>query len=142
MFRQPFLGTTNDRIRVGLPAHKASIRQLPFGVPLQQINLGNTQGFTRAAMARNDVNCKIVPRGRAAGGNDTSPRIRKYKIGLGIEAHFWKLFAEQVFVSPMGRRLTPVGVVLWKPAARSRSTPSRSYYPRDDAAASPLLSSG
>jgi hypothetical protein len=39
---------------MGLAAHKAGIGQLTFAVPFQQIYLGDAQGFSWAAVARDD----------------------------------------------------------------------------------------
>ena len=66
-----------------MATHKAGIGELAFVVPLQEIDFGDSQRLARTAVARNDVNGKVVPRSGAAGGDDPVGRWVQARLAAG-----------------------------------------------------------
>ena len=56
---QPAFRLAHDQVRVRLPANKTRVGKLPLSVPFEQVYLGDAQGLTGAAMARDNVDGEI-----------------------------------------------------------------------------------
>src|SRR5262245_66683611 len=84
-----------------LTPDKARKRQLAIAVPLQEIQFSDVQRLSRTTVARNDVDCQIVPGGRPARGYNLPALIRKNDVRLGNEAYLREAPTKEIGVAPV-----------------------------------------
>src|SRR5215471_5265837 len=101
MLAQPILGLTDDRVCMRPTPDEARKRQLSIAMPLQQIDFGDVQRLSRAAMAGNDVDSEIVPGGRTPRGYNAPAVIGENDIGFRNKTDIWKTSAKEIRVTPV-----------------------------------------
>src|SRR5262245_10131521 len=84
-----------------LTPDKARKRQLAIAVPLQEIQFSDVQRLSRTTVARNDVDCQIVPGGRPARGYNLPALIRKNDVWLGNEVYLREAPTKEIRVAPV-----------------------------------------
>src|SRR5262245_5099425 len=84
-----------------LTPDKARKWQLAIAVPLQEIQFSDVQRFSRTTVARNEVNCQIVPGGRPARGYNLPALIRKNYVWLRNKVYLREALTKEIRVAPV-----------------------------------------
>src|SRR5262245_54859186 len=84
-----------------LTPDKAGKWQLAIAMPLQEIQFSDVQRLSRTTVARNDVDCQIVPGGRTARGYNLPALIRKNDVWLGNKVYLREAPTKEIRVAPV-----------------------------------------